>query len=110
MKAKPTTALIGAAGLTFGPKVLRDLTNFPELQGSTIRFVDVDEEHLQVLDRLARRLCEEAGRSYQTESTTDREAALRGADYIVCQTPPARCNQLRRPIALVEERVAAQDT
>jgi len=79
----PTIAVIGAASTTFGPKVLRDVINHPELDGSTLRLVDIDAEHLEITARLARRLCEHAGRAITVEATEDRRDALPGADYVL---------------------------
>jgi alpha-galactosidase len=83
MKDKPTIVVIGAASITFGPKVLRDIINHPELDGSTLRFVDIDEEHLEIMTGLARRLTDAVEHSVVIESTTDRQAALKRADYVL---------------------------
>jgi alpha-galactosidase len=83
MREKPTIVVIGAASITFGPKVLRDLINHPQLDGSTLRFVDIDQEHLEIMTRLARRLCAAAGRTFTIESTPDRKVALKGANYVL---------------------------
>jgi alpha-galactosidase len=87
---KPTIVVIGAASITFGPKVLRDIINHPELEGSTLRFVDIDAEHLEIMTRLARRLSEHAGRAVTVESTTDRAASLAGADYVLVSVDTSR--------------------
>ena len=83
MREKPTIVVIGAASITFGPKVLRDLINHPQLDGSTLCFVDIDQEHLEIMTRLARRLCAAAGRTFTIESTPDRKVALKGANYVL---------------------------
>ncbi len=41
MPAKPIITIIGAASTTFGPKVLRDIINHPQLDGSTFRSIPV---------------------------------------------------------------------
>lgn len=90
MRRKPVVTLIGAAGVTFGPKVLRDLIHYPELAGMTVRFMDIDERRLTILDRLARRLLAQAELEVGIESTTDRAAALAGADYVLVSVDTAR--------------------
>jgi len=90
MKKKPVVTLIGAAGITFGPKVLRDLIHHPELEGITMRFMDIDEDHLAILDRLARMLLAQTGLQVNIESTTDRAASLAGADYVLISVDTAR--------------------
>ena len=44
MSDRPKITIIGAASTTFGPKVLRDILNHPQIGGSKLRFVDVNEE------------------------------------------------------------------
>jgi len=95
MKKKPVVTLIGAAGITFGPKVLRDLLHHPELEGITMRFMDIDEDHLAILDRLARMLLAQAGLQVNIESTTDRAASLAGADYVLVSVDTARWDTWR---------------
>ncbi|MEX0887168.1 MAG: hypothetical protein WD009_12100 [Phycisphaeraceae bacterium] len=79
----PTITIIGAASTTFGPKVLCDLVNHPQLAGSTVRLVDTNEQRLAIYHRLARRVLEHVPHGYQLEATTDRRAALPGSDYVL---------------------------
>lgn len=83
MNRKPTITVIGAASTTFGPKVLRDILNHPQVGGATFRFVDVNEERLATYDKLARRLNEVLAEPVTIESTTERTAALPGSDYVI---------------------------
>jgi alpha-galactosidase len=96
----PTVALIGAAGLTFGAKVLRDLIHYPELEGAVFRFMDIDEHHLEIMARLARRLLEQAGLDITVESTLDREAALQGADYVLISVETDRWGTWKQDFAV----------
>jgi alpha-galactosidase len=79
MRRKPRIAVIGAASATFGPKVLKDILNHPQLAGSTIHLMDIDAERLEIMTQLARRLTD----SVTLESSTDRRAALEGANYVL---------------------------
>ena len=83
MKAKPIVTVLGAASTTFGPKVLRDIINHPQLDGCTFRFVDVHEQRLAIYDRLARRIADQIDHSVQIESSGNRKAMLKGADYVI---------------------------
>jgi alpha-galactosidase len=80
---KLKTTVIGAASTTFGPKVLRDILNHPQVGGATFNFVDINEERLAIYDRLARRLNEVLDEPVTIESTTDRVKALPGSDYVI---------------------------
>ncbi len=83
MRARPTITIIGAASTTFGPKVLRDILNHPQVGGSTLRFVDINEERLAIYDKLARKLNQFLKTPIQIESTTDRREVLWGSDYVI---------------------------
>lgn len=80
MYDRPTITIIGAASTTFGPKVLRDILNHPQMGGSTLRFVDINEERLATYDKLAHKLNEHLETPIQIVSTTDRRAVLAGSD------------------------------
>lgn len=83
MKDRPVIVVIGAASVTFGPKVLRDVIHHPRLAGSTLRLVDIHEEHLDIFTRLARRINEGLEHPVLIESDTDRKAMLKGAHYVL---------------------------
>lgn len=83
MRARPTITIIGAASTTFGPKVLRDILNHPQVGGSTLRFVDINEERLVIYDKLARKLNQFLKTPIHIESTTDRREVLSGSDYVI---------------------------
>lgn len=83
MAKKPVITVIGAASTTFGPKVLRDILNHPQVWGSTLRFVDINEERLAIYDRLAHKLNRFLKEPISIESTTDRRAVLSGSDYVI---------------------------
>ena len=80
---KPTIVIIGGASLTFGQKVLKDIVNHPQLDGSTIRLMDVNGERLEIITGIARHLIDAVKHSLIIESTTNRREALRNADYVI---------------------------
>jgi len=75
--------VIGAGSLSFGTMTVRDLMEAPELKGSEIVLVDLNEARLDRMTRLARRLNETWKADMKISSTTDRCAALPGADIVV---------------------------
>lgn len=83
MSRKPIITIIGAASTTFGPKVLRDILNHPQVGGSILRFVDINEERLAIYDKLANRLNQQLKNPITVESTTDRRSVLAGSDYVI---------------------------
>jgi alpha-galactosidase len=75
--------LIGAGSATFSGGIVRDLCVNPGLHGSHVTLMDVDEHRLAMIHRLAERLSGELGADLSFSATTDREQALRGADFVL---------------------------
>jgi len=75
--------VIGAGSLSFGTMTVRDLMEAPELKGCEITLVDINEERLDRMTRLAQRLNETWEADFKITSTTDRCEALPGAAIVV---------------------------
>lgn len=75
--------IVGAGSAMFSLSLIRDLCLTPGLAGSTVAFVDVDGDRLAAAHELCRRYAGELGVTLRLERTTDRRAALRGADFVV---------------------------
>jgi alpha-galactosidase len=75
--------LIGAGSVEFTQILLADLSDFPELAGTTIALHDIDEQRLDTAERLARYVTKETGAGFQIRAELDRRAALEGADFVV---------------------------
>ena len=110
MKPKPTLVVIGAGSITFTPKLLRDMLHHPALGGSTMRLVDVNEESLITMQKLAGRLNELLEEPWEIEATTDRREALPGADYVIISVDVARVDTWRRDFELPLELGVRQVT
>lgn len=76
-------AMIGAGSVVFAKNLLGDILTLPELFGSTISLMDVDEERLRLVAALARRIVEQEGSCFEVQATLDRREALRGAAYVI---------------------------
>ena len=83
MSNRPVITIIGAASTTFGPKVLRDILNYPEVGGSSLRFVDTNEERLAIYDHLAHKVNKLLAEPISIQSTTERRDVLAGSDYVI---------------------------
>lgn len=83
MNSKPVITIIGAASTTFGPKVLRDILNHPQVGGSTLRFVDINEERLAIYERLAQRVNRLLPEPILIQASTHREELLAGSDFVI---------------------------
>ncbi len=76
-------AVIGAGSAQFSLGLVRDLCLTDSLSGSSIVLVDIDQARLSIVYDLARRYAGELGADLRFETSTDREMALKGADFVI---------------------------
>ena len=74
---------IGAGSTVFAKNLMGDILSFPELQDVTLSLHDIDEERLRTSEIVARNIARVTGANPTIEATTDRRAALDGADYAI---------------------------
>lgn len=79
----PKITFIGAGSTVFAKNLLGDILSFPELASSTISLFDIDAERLATSEVVARKVGQAVGAHPTIETTTDRRAALDGADYAI---------------------------
>jgi len=75
--------VIGAGSLAFTPRFVADLILSDEMSGSTISFVDLDSERLELMTRLANKMIKAKKANLEIESTTDRREVLKGAGFVI---------------------------
>ncbi len=75
---------IGAGSTVFAKNLMGDIWSYPELAEATICLMDIDEKRLGQSAQVARHIIGALGNNPTVETTTDRQEALRGADYVVC--------------------------
>jgi alpha-galactosidase len=74
---------IGAGSTIFAKNLLGDILSFPDLSNSTISLHDIDPERLRTSEIVAHRIAEALEVRPTIQATTDRQAALDGADYAI---------------------------
>jgi alpha-galactosidase len=79
----PKTVFLGAGSTVFARNLLGDILGHEELSSSEIVLHDIDVERLSTSELVARRVCESLGAPAKITATTDRRAALDGADYAI---------------------------
>lgn len=79
----PKITFIGAGSTVFAKNLLGDILGFPELAESEISLFDIDEARLKTSEVVAHRVAEALGAKPKISATTDRRAALDGADYAI---------------------------
>jgi alpha-galactosidase len=75
---------IGAGSTVFARNLMGDILGFPELADSTLTLFDINPDRLCTSEIVAHKVAESLGAHPQIEATTDRRAALDGADYAIC--------------------------
>jgi alpha-galactosidase len=79
----PKITFIGAGSTVFAKNLMGDILSYPELAESEIALHDIDKERLQTSAIVAHRLSEALGVHPTITASTDRRAALDGADYAI---------------------------
>lgn len=80
----PKIAFIGAGSIVFAKNLLFDILSFPELNNDcTISLMDINERRLSLISKLAEKLIVQEGFRAKIESTTDRAATLKNADFVI---------------------------
>jgi alpha-galactosidase len=74
--------IIGAGSHVFASRLITDILYYPELRDSTISLMDIAREPLELTTAFAKRIVEQNKFNTRIESTTDRRAAVDGADYV----------------------------
>jgi len=76
-------SLIGAGSGQFSLGIVRDLCLSGDMWGTTVCFMDIDEERLDAIHNVASRYAAELGADIRFEKTLDRRESLDGADFVI---------------------------
>ena len=76
-------SIIGAGSATFSLSLVKDLCLTPNLQGSTVSFLDTDKQRLDAVHSLCKRYAEAMRIRLGLEKTLDRRETLEDADFVI---------------------------
>jgi len=76
-------SVIGAGSAQFSLGLVKDLCLIESLAGSHICFMDINQERLDMIHKLAMRYAAELGARLTMERTLERSVALRDADFVI---------------------------
>ncbi|WP_226482655.1 alpha-galactosidase [Natrinema amylolyticum] len=74
---------IGAGSMVFAKNLVGDVLSFDALADSEIVLMDIDEHRLEQTRTVAQAMVDNDSLEATVEATTDRRAALEGADYVL---------------------------
>jgi 6-phospho-beta-glucosidase len=78
--------LCNRGGSTYTPELVEGIINRAGvLPVGELAFVDIDQERLEILGAMARRMFSAAGQKVPVTTTTDRRRAIEGADFVLNQ-------------------------
>lgn len=82
---RPTVklAMVGGGSFAWAPKLLADVARSEFLSGSRLCLIDLNPEPLETLRRLGQRYFEQTGSTCRIDATTDLDAGLDGAAYVM---------------------------
>jgi alpha-galactosidase len=83
MTSTTKIAIIGAGGYVFPFRLIGDLLSFPALRSAELCLMDVNPDKLAPVADAARKLVAHHGFDTRIVETTDRRAALTGADFVI---------------------------
>ena len=88
MSANIRATVIGAGSAAFSLRMIGDMCLTEGLRGSTVCLMDIDEARVDMVHNLAARYVDELGADVRFEKTTDRERALKDADFVLNTAAP----------------------
>ena len=83
MSTRVKIGVIGAGSAQFAAGLVNDLCRMESLYGSHVTLMDINAERLALMHKLAVRFADELGADVTFEATTDRQATLQDADFVI---------------------------
>ena len=106
----PKIALVGAGSATFSRRLIADMLCWPSLQDAEIALVDPDTERLELIQTLAKRMVQQKGTGARVTASTQREAALDGADYVITTLAIGYSYERERPDMAIPDKYGLNQT
>jgi alpha-galactosidase len=79
----PKITLIGAGSAVFARQVITDILQIEELESGTFALVDIDEQRLELAQRIAEKIISLTGKHWNVVASTQRRDVLAGSDAII---------------------------
>src|ERR1700737_656588 len=79
----PRITILGAGSTVFARQLMTDILQIEDLDQGSFALVDIDAQRLERARRLAERLIERSGKSWNVLASTERSDVLEGSDFII---------------------------
>jgi alpha-galactosidase len=87
--------ILGGGSYTWGPTFLRDIFATPELRGSTIVLEDIQQDRVDLVYALGRKMLDDFQLDFNLEKTLSLEQALEGSDFVILTITTGRLASMR---------------
>jgi alpha-galactosidase len=78
----PKITFMGAGSAVFTYEIMTDILSTPGLDSGVFALVDIDEERLQLVQKVAELAVAKSGKKWKVEAATDRKNVLAGTAYL----------------------------
>ncbi|MCD6231416.1 alpha-glucosidase/alpha-galactosidase [Candidatus Aerophobetes bacterium] len=92
--------LIGGGSYTWGPKIVTDIVLEKSLEGSEIILHDINEEALDLIYSLEKKVIEKTKKDFSLKKTTDLAEALKGADFVILTISTGGLDMMRHDLEI----------
>src|SRR5699024_12755638 len=96
----PEVTPIGAGGFVFPFRLIGDILSFPARREATLTLMDINPDKLGPVAAATRELVAHHGFPATVEETTDRRAALEGADIVIITFQVGRVEAYRHDVEI----------
>lgn len=104
----PRVAIVGGGSYQWVPKLVVDLATTPSLADTAVVLHDIDPAPLPQMAAWVEHVAEALGVGMTVETTTDRRAALSGADFVVATISTGGFDSMRHDLEVPRRHGVAQ--
>ena len=98
----PKIVIVGGGSYTWCPRLLSDLIQTPDMEGSEIILLDPVIEAALEIQATAEKLAKTFGKEYRFLSTSSEEDAFRGADFVIITITTGGLDMMAHDLAIPE--------
>jgi len=99
----PKIVIVGGGSYSWCPRLLSDLMQTPEMEGSQIVLLDPNLQAAQEVEAVGEKLASTLGRRYALGVTSNEEAAFRGADFVVITITTGGLDMMAHDLTIPEK-------